>query len=209
MITTRLLPLAALVATFATPAVVVTLSTPLLAGNGQAGIMFDLVAGGQALTVTGGALSLDAGSHSVEVYTRPGTVVGNLGPAGWTLISTINGVAGGGEGTQTFFDFADFAMAAGSTTGIYFNALAGTPVNYTNGVAVGGVVASDANLSIRSGFGRGSAFGGDFSPRNFNGSITYTVGAGAIPEPASWALLLAGFGLTGAVARRRRTAVSA
>ena len=209
MITTRLLPLAALVATFATPAVVVTLSTPLLAGNGQAGIMFDLVAGGQALTVTGGALSLDAGSHSVEVYTRSGTVVGNLGPAGWTLISTINGVAGGGEGTQTFFDFADFAMAAGSTTGIYFNALAGTPVNYTNGVAVGGVVASDANLSIRSGFGRGSAFGGDFSPRNFYGSITYTVGAGAIPEPASWALLLAGFGLTGAVARRRRTAVSA
>ena len=52
MITTRLLPLAALVATFATPAAAVTLSTPLLAGNGQAGIMFDLVAGGQALTVT-------------------------------------------------------------------------------------------------------------------------------------------------------------
>jgi hypothetical protein len=87
--------------------------------------------------------------------------------------------------------------------------LAGTPVNYTNGVAVGGVVASDANLSIRSGFGRGSAFGGDFSPRDFNGSITYTIGAGSVPEPASWALLLAGFGLTGAVARRRRTAVSA
>jgi|GEM_PF-6671016 len=113
MITTRLLPLAALVATFAAPAAAVTLSTPLLAGNGQAGIMFDLVAGGQTLTVTGGALSLDAGSHSVEVYTRSGTVVGNLGPTGWTLISTINGVAGGGEGTQTFFDFADFAMAAG------------------------------------------------------------------------------------------------
>jgi len=209
MITTRLLPLAALVATFATPAAAVTLSTPLLAGNGQAGIMFDLVAGGQALTVTGGALSLDAGSHSVEVYTRSGTVVGSLGPTGWTLISTINGVAGGGEGTQTFFDFADFAMAAGSTTGIYFNVLAGTPVNYTNGVAVGGVVASDANLSIRSGFGRGSAFGGDFSPRNFNGSTTHTTGAGAAPEPASRALLPGGFGLTGAVARRRRTAVSA
>ncbi len=193
MITTRLLRLAALVATFATPAAAVTLSTPLLAGNGQAGIMFDLVAGGQALTITGGAVSLDAGSHTVEVYTRSGTVVGNLTPAGWTLISTINGIVGGGEGTQTFFDFTDFAMAAGSTTG----------------TVVGGVVASDANLSIRSGFGRSYAFGSDFSPRDFNGSITYTIGAGAIPEPASWALLLAGFGLTGAVARRRRTAVSA
>lgn len=28
--------------------------------------------------------------------------------------------------------------------------------------------------------------------------------AGAIPEPASWAMLIAGFGLTGAIARRRR-----
>ena len=32
---------------------------------------------------------------------------------------------------------------------------------------------------------------------------------GAVPEPASWALLLAGFGLTGALARRRRIAVAA
>ena len=198
MITTRLLPLAALVATFATPAAAVTLSTPLLAGNGQAGIMFDLVAGGQALTITGGAVSLDAGSHTVEVYTRSGTVVGNLTPAGWTLISTINGIVGGGEGTQTFFDFTDFAMAAGSTTGIYITAVVDFPLNYTNG-----------NRAIRSGFGRSYAFGSEFSPRDFNGSITYTIGAGAVPEPASWALLLAGFGLTGAVARRRRTAVSA
>ena len=30
------------------------------------------------------------------------------------------------------------------------------------------------------------------------------LGNGAVPEPASWAMLIAGFGLTGAVARRRR-----
>jgi hypothetical protein len=28
--------------------------------------------------------------------------------------------------------------------------------------------------------------------------------AGVVPEPASWAMLLAGFGLTGAMMRRRR-----
>jgi hypothetical protein len=34
-------------------------------------------------------------------------------------------------------------------------------------------------------------------------------GPGAVPEPASWAMLIAGFGLVGAVARRRRTVVAA
>lgn len=34
-------------------------------------------------------------------------------------------------------------------------------------------------------------------------------GAGVIPEPATWAMMIAGFGLVGAVARRRRTAVIA
>jgi hypothetical protein len=36
-----------------------------------------------------------------------------------------------------------------------------------------------------------------------------TAAGGAVPEPASWAMLIAGFGLVGAVARRRRTAVAA
>ena len=34
-------------------------------------------------------------------------------------------------------------------------------------------------------------------------------GIGGVPEPASWAMLIAGFGLTGAAMRRRRTAVAA
>ena len=35
-----------------------------------------------------------------------------------------------------------------------------------------------------------------------------TFTSGAIPEPASWAMLIAGFGLTGAVMRRRRAAIA-
>jgi hypothetical protein len=31
-----------------------------------------------------------------------------------------------------------------------------------------------------------------------------TPGGGAVPEPATWAMLLAGFGLVGVSARRRR-----
>ena len=41
-------------------------------------------------------------------------------------------------------------------------------------------------------------------------TLTITTQAtGAVPEPANWAMLIAGFGLTGAVMRRRRTAVAA
>jgi hypothetical protein len=49
----------------------------------------------------------------------------------------------------------------------------------------------------------GAEFGDSFSIDNFSFS------ANAVPEPASWAMLIAGFGLVGAAARRRRTAVAA
>lgn len=41
------------------------------------------------------------------------------------------------------------------------------------------------------------------------GSFTGRLSAPAIPEPASWALLIAGFGVIGAAARRRRDRVAA
>ncbi len=36
--------------------------------------------------------------------------------------------------------------------------------------------------------------------------FSFTVAGGAVPEPAAWAMLIAGFGLTGAMLRRRRAA---
>lgn len=51
--------------------------------------------------------------------------------------------------------------------------------------------------------GAGNAFIADFAPDNANSAVT------AVPEPASWALLIAGFGLVGTVARRRRTVFAA
>jgi len=35
------------------------------------------------------------------------------------------------------------------------------------------------------------------------------IAANAVPEPASWAMLIMGFGLVGAAARRRKAAVAA
>ena len=50
-----------------------------------------------------------------------------------------------------------------------------------------------------------SAYVNDFGNTNVN----YAFAIAAVPEPESWALLIAGFGLTGAVMRRRRSAVAA
>ncbi|WP_426168547.1 PEPxxWA-CTERM sorting domain-containing protein [Sandarakinorhabdus sp. DWP1-3-1] len=47
---------------------------------------------------------------------------------------------------------------------------------------------------------------GIFNP--YGGEIAFSAVSGAVPEPSSWALLIAGFGLTGAAMRRRRVAMA-
>ena len=44
---------------------------------------------------------------------------------------------------------------------------------------------------------------------SFSAGIDNAPGAGGVPEPASWALLVAGFGVVGSAARRRRAVVAA
>ena len=52
--------------------------------------------------------------------------------------------------------------------------------------------------------------GGGTMIKSFTITGSYIIMAGsAVPEPASWAMLIAGFGLTGAAMRRRRTGVAA
>jgi hypothetical protein len=56
---------------------------------------------------------------------------------------------------------------------------------------------------------------GDLSPNSpqpsISGSFTFSSPSmiAAVPEPASWAMLITGFGMTGAVLRRRKAAVTA
>ena len=51
--------------------------------------------------------------------------------------------------------------------------------------------------------------GGESGPGGFITSVNSIKGVNAVPEPASWAMLIAGFGLVGAVSRRRRQQVLA
>ena len=205
----RALVLAAAIAG-SVPAAATTLQTPLLGGNGQDGIMFDIVVGGSALTLESIGINADAGTFGFEFYTIDGGINGNQSnSAAWTLRDTFTGVTTAGTGNLTTLDISDWGLNAGATYGLYVTAVGGG-VSYTNGNFVGDVVASDANLSILTGYGKEYPFGSSFDTRNFNGALTYSGGIpGGVPEPASWALMIGGFGLVGASMRRRRASFTA
>ena len=77
----------------------------------------------------------------------------------------------------------------------------------------------NGNFAVNGGsdgfFGNGEVhgvlkFAGTFSEINFTDTsenwhgFTFGIGGAAVPEPASWAMMIAGFGLVGATMRRRR-----
>jgi hypothetical protein len=188
-----------------------TLATAIGANNNQNGIMFDVQTGGSALTFQSIAANVNSGSYNFEFWTRDGTVVDHdQDSAGWTLRNVFSNVAGAGLDQLTSFDISDFLVNANSTLGIYLTGTGGYPMNYTNGSHVGDVIASDANLSILTGYGKDYQFASTFQPRNFNGSISYATGAaaGAVPEPAAWGMFILGFGAIGGTMRVRARKVA-
>jgi hypothetical protein len=197
------------------PAAAATLSTPIDNNNGQRGLMFDVVVGASNLTLTSLATTItpvgEAAIGDYRFYTRTGSIVGNTDSlVGWTLRDSFSGVAGGATRFDlTTFDIADFTLLANSTYGFYLTSTSGTSIQYTGtgSGSFGTVRASNGDLSILSGVGKDDTLGFTFSPRSFNGTLTYT--GGVVPEPASWALMIGGFGLVGASMRRRRASFTA
>lgn len=202
-----------------------TLTTPLLGGNENDGVMFDIQTGANALTLTSIGANI-IGTASYQIYYKLGTINSSItnpgggnvsNPGAWTLLGSFSNVVGFGTasaqpGGIVDFNTADLALAANSIYGLYItqtvaNAGIGSGVRFTNSV-LGSIVASDSNLTIQNSRGATFAFAGiSGNGRSFNGSLTYTVNA-AVPEPASWGLMIAGLGLAGA-ALRRRSAVAA
>jgi acetyl esterase/lipase len=84
-----------------------------------------------------------------------------------------------------------------------------TTINYSN---------SNNFIGLRATSGSDVFYGFAFTTDNILNSygfenvagreITATVASGAVPEPASWVLMLSGFGLVGGTLRRRKAAVS-
>ncbi|NNM75900.1 PEP-CTERM sorting domain-containing protein [Sphingomonas sp. ID1715] len=102
--------------------------------------------------------------------------------------------------------FTNFQVFDGSN-----NAIAGGSVNAVGGGAGGafflGFTSGSANIAriVITEFDENDA-----NPDSNIGYDTFRFGAiNAVPEPASWALMVAGFGLAGAATRRRRVLATA
>jgi hypothetical protein len=148
--------------------------------------------------------------------------------AGSTLTTTLGAITGSSTGDftglgvqallpSTFLatngSVFSFTSGWGDFTGTVSNVTATGPAS--NRVLSAFALGTFSPLGIYSGFDQGPAsLTFSFTQNNENGAIQggFTLSTppnGVIPEPASWAMLIAGFGLTGAAMRRRRSTVAA
>ena len=123
------------------------------------------------------------------------SATGNIAPDNvWTTVSA----------TQTTSNFYTTNAALGPTFTAGQKTIAGwVSANSATPLYVFGV-----NTGVGSGWGNNFAGAVDHIQFDFTGgpqgNFDFAVAGAPIPEPQSWALLIAGFGLTGAALRRRR-----
>jgi hypothetical protein len=155
--------------------------------------------GGISYQALGGDLYIAGPGQS----SNPTTALGvNLPLEGNNAITFLNGTTafgadfnqnfgGGGQGEAgATFGVAAFDINGGLIASFAFSGTPGAPVFW--GLTTGGIVLGSINIRQIGGYAVTD-----------NVSFTGTAGP-AVPEPASWAMLIAGFGLVGAMSRRRR-----
>lgn len=147
------------------------------AGNNQRGNMFDIVA-----TNSVDIFSFDVspmGNTTIEIYYKVGTWNGFANtPSAWTLIQSTP-VTYTGSFVPVNLQIP-ITIPAGETYGFYITSNSTlTPLNYSNGTAVGNVFSSDANITFLEGGGLDYPFtqgtGTVYQPRIWNGNIHYAL----------------------------------
>lgn len=164
------------------------LSTTFASNNGGSvggAVYFDVTAVANVLVV-----SLDmnysavAGTAvGVDVYTTPGTSVGNeTNFAAWTLVGTDNGAAtSAGTNLPTPITLASPVLLNAGSHGVALVAR-GSAHRYTNGNGANQTY-SDAFLTLQLGQASNVPFtAGIFTPRVFNGTICYNPASGLFPN---------------------------
>lgn len=198
-------------------ALVLFASTALATAASAATITFDEFAPDN----TNGAIP--AGRYAALGVTFVGTDDGSTwggnsagNPGNWLLEGTNGAAFSGFNGdsysqTLTFasqFSFfsLDAARSSGSIDGVItLQAFNGATLVGTTSVALG-AINQWSTLSFSGLFDRVTytGTGSGFHPFGVD-NLVFENRAGAVPEPASWMMMIAGFGLAGGAIRRRRT----
>lgn len=189
-----LLPIAAVVAAVAMPAQAATTFATTLSGAKETAP--------NASTATGtGTLVLSADQNSVNIFLNWAGLTG--GPA---TGAHIHCCAAQGANVRVAIDFGPPAVTTGSLTRMYDLTLAST---YTGGfVTANGGTAASAQAAFVAGLLGGLAYYNVHNATFPGGEIRGQLAA--VPETATWGMMIAGFGMVGGAMRmqRRKAAIA-
>ncbi len=178
-----------------------------------------------------GGLFFEGSNPGLNVFDVSGAALGSATgfniaiPTGSFALFNISGYGNGGTYNQMqYFGFGtqadptkpypSFSIAGLDSSHILYNFKDATSLSF-NGIGVPGTVLAPkaaitlGYLQINGTVIADSVTGpGQINYHPYAGSLldAVTGGTGAVPEPASWAMLIAGFGLVGAAMRRRNPA---
>ncbi|SFP99758.1 PEPxxWA-CTERM sorting domain-containing protein [Sphingomonas rubra] len=124
----------------------------------------------------------------------------NTGPGDLALLAAIDGGA--------FNQIATFTQSAENVLNrtLNFSSIEGTSSVVFRIVANSARAANGTTLATGGTFRVQNSVGTTASPFSINGTVSAVTAA--VPEPATWALMLVGFGLVGGAMRRRNSKVS-
>ncbi|WP_191906990.1 T9SS type A sorting domain-containing protein [Adhaeribacter soli] len=145
-----------------------SLSTINTGGNNQNGVMFQ-VAAHKSLTINGFTITPTSVGSTIPLrfYYKTGTYSGFQNNASaWTLHATTSVV---NAGSQIFVPVPELALQQGQQYAFYITTTDGTNISYTNGDNT----FTDGNLTITTGTGNMYPFSTVYSPRTWNGSLSY------------------------------------
>lgn len=167
--------------------------------------------------------SLGGDAFSIHYILDPGTMVTTVDsdgvsrlyrfdtPGRLTIDVTINGKTFRYQGTaQSVYQKTDHAAEGGNPA---FSRLDFQTYDGTNSLTES-VTANDAPVGPLARLASGDLAHSSLNLSLFGGAVrassvdTGTISIGSVPEIASWAMMLAGFGAVGAAMRRRRTSIA-
>ncbi len=150
-----------------------SLRTTFSSNNGADGNIFSILAKNDIIIQSfEGNLS---SSGTMKIYFRMGSYAGfENNPAAWTLIDSAYTTTNGNDTATLIPVNVNMGVDSGEIVSFYITANGdGAGVNYTDGTLEGDTFSINSDLIIYEGQGMSYPFGGNFTPRVWNGRINY------------------------------------